>query len=138
MNGWELMVESTIDAIHVDAPNKEIWIDVTCAWQEKGRKRIVATGVDEFAVNEMRLLNIVDRVNQFDANDIKDKGDEVARRLFLLMRGKEPSPSDLEWPNLRDKLSRIRESALRLLEVEPVHGARIMILAEDFRLEPLS
>lgn len=135
MDGWDLLIESTIDSIRVDSDYKEVWIDVTCAWEGKDRKRIVATGVDDFVVNEMRLLNVVDRVSRFDANHIKDDSDEIARRLFFLMQGREPSSSDLEWPSLRENLIRIQEGALCLLDVEPVYGAKILILAEDFRLE---
>ena len=137
MDGWECLVEATIDAISVDSANKEVRIEVTCAWEGKDRKQIVATGVDDFVVNEMRLSNIVDRVNRFTADDIKDEGAEVASRLFFLMRGKELSLSDLEWPALQEKLVRIRDGALGLLEIEPVYGATVLVLAEDFRLEPM-
>ena len=137
MGGWESLVEATIDAVHVDSANKEVRIEVTCAWEGKDRMRIVATGVDDFVVNEMRLSNIVDRVSRFDAHAIKDEGAEVARRLFFLMRGKEPGPSDLEWPALREKLARIQAGALGLLEVESVYGATVLVLAEDFKLEPM-
>lgn len=137
MDGWESLVEATIDAIRVDSENKEVRIEVTCAWEGKDRKQIVATGVDDFVVNELRLSSIVDRVSLFAVDDIEDEGAEVARRLFFLMRGREPSPSDFEWPALRDKLARIQDGSLRLLEVEPVYGATVLVLAEDFRLEPI-
>jgi hypothetical protein len=135
MDDWKTLVESTIDAIHVDSTNKAVVIEVTCAWEGKGRKRIVATGVDDFVVNEMRLSNIVDRVSRFGAVDFNGKNAEIARRLFVLMRGKEPSQSDLEWPALKNKLACIRDGSLCLLEIEPVYGATIMILATGFRLE---
>ena len=32
MDGWESLVEATIDAIRVDSENKEVRIEVTCAW----------------------------------------------------------------------------------------------------------
>ena len=137
MGGWESLIEATISAIHVDLENKVVRIEVTCAWKGNDRMRIVATGVDDFVMNEMRLSNIVDRVSRFDADNIKDQGAVVARRLFFLMRGREPSPSDLEWPALREKLTRIQCGALGLLEVEPVYGATILVLAEDFRIEPV-
>lgn len=137
MNGWESLVEATIDAIHVDSANKAVRIDVTCAWEGKDRKQIVATDVDDFVANEMRLSNIVDRVSRFDADDINDEAAQVAKSLFFLMRGREPRPFDLEWPALREKLARIRDGGLSLLEIEPVYGATILILAKDFRIEPM-
>ena len=138
MGGWESLVEAEIDAICADSANKEVRLEMTCAWEGNDRMRIVATGVDDFVVNEMRLSNVVDRVSRFDAGNIKDEGDEVARHLFFLMRGKDPSPSDLEWPALRAKLARIQDGALGLLEVKPVHGVTVVVLAGDFRFEPVS
>lgn len=135
MDDWKTLVESTIDAIHVDATNKTVVIEVTCAWEGKERKRIVATGVDDFVANEMRLSNIVDRVSHFGAIDVNGESAAIARRLFVLMRGKEPSQTDLEWPVLKDKLACIRDGSLGLLEIEPVYGATIMILATGCRLE---
>jgi hypothetical protein len=134
----ESLVEATIDAIRVDSANKEVRIEVTCAWDGKLREQVVATGVDDFVVNEMRPSNIIDRVSRFNADNISDKGDELARRLFFLMRGKEASPSDVGWPPLQEKLGRIRDGALELLEVEPVYGATVLVLAESFRLEPMT
>ena len=52
---------------------------------------VVATGVDDFVVNEMLLSKFVDRVSQYEANGSDGEPVEVARRLFLLMRGNEPS-----------------------------------------------
>jgi len=137
MGGWESLVEATVDAVHVDLANKEVRIVVTCAWESKDRMQIVATGVDDFVVNEMRLSNIVDRVNRFDAMENADEGAKVARRLYFLMRGTEPSLSDLEWPALLEKLARIKDGALSLLEIEPVYGATVLVLAEDIRLESM-
>jgi hypothetical protein len=61
---------------------------LTCAWESKDQVRIVATGVDDFVVNEMRLSNIVDRVSRYEADAGNGEDLEVARRLFFLMRGK--------------------------------------------------
>lgn len=135
MNDWKTLVESTINAIHFDAINKAVVIDVTCAWEGKQRKRIVATGVDDFVANEMRLSNIVARVSHFVAVDVNGESAAIARRLFVLMRGEEPSQTDLEWHVLKDKLACMRDGSLGLLEIEPVYGATIMILATDCRLE---
>lgn len=138
MGGWETLVEATIDAIRVDPSKKEICIEVTCAWGAKERKRIVATGVDDFVVNEMRLSNVVDRVSLVNAKDVKNDDKGVSRRLFFLMRGKEPAPLDLEWAALKEKLERMHDGRLSLLEMEPVYGATVIILAETFILDLIS
>ncbi len=133
MDEWGVLTEATIDAIHVASEKKEIRIDVTCAWQGKAKKQIIATGVDDFVVNEMRLSNIIDRVNKFDVSDGREG--EVARRLFFMMRGREPESHELQWPALIEKLDCIRSGVLSLIEVEPVYGATVTILAKSFLLE---
>ncbi len=135
MNDWETLIESTIDAIHVDATTKEVVIEMTCAWEGVERKRIVATGVDELDVTGMRIYNIVDRVQCFDAGNFDEKSAEIRQRLFMLLRGTALAKTDLEWPVLAEKLARIRNGSLSLLEIEPVYGATIVILASDFRLQ---
>jgi hypothetical protein len=138
MSSWESLVEAVIDAVHVDLKNKKVRVELTCAWNDKDRLAIVASGVDDFLVNEMRLSNIVDRVSRFDADSIEAEDKTVARRLFLLMQGREPDASDLESPLLKEKLRCIQNGSLGLLEIEPVYGATILVLAENFKIEPLT
>lgn len=138
MNDWTSLVESTIDVICVDSLRKQIFIDVTCAWEGKQRKRIIATGVNDFIADGMRLHSIIDRVSNFNPSDFEAQRTEIARRLFVLMRGEEPTQTDLDWPALGDKLAAIRDGSLCLLEIEPVYGATITILACAVRLESVN
>lgn len=135
MDNWDVLTEATIDAIYVESTKKEIRIDVTCRWKGEKRKQIVAEGVDDFVVNEMRLSNIIDRVSRYYAGGGQEE--EAARRLFFMMRGREPDASDLEWPELLGKLGRIRAGTLILMEIEPVYGATVIILAESLQLESI-
>jgi hypothetical protein len=137
MNNWDALVESTITAIYFDPLKKEIRIEVVCVWDDKKRKQIAVTGVDDFVINEMRISNIIDRVNIFSADNIHDRESDLMDSLFFLMRGVEPSPSDLEWPALKDKVMQIRNGDFALMEIEPVYGARAIILANSLRLENL-
>ncbi len=135
MEDWDILTEATIDAIRVASTEKEIRIDVTCRWEGEKRKQIVARGVDDFVVNDMRLSNIIDRVTRFDAGGGQEA--ETARRLFFMMRGREPDVSDLEWPVLSEKLGRVRAGTLTLMELEPVYGATVIMLAESIQLEAI-
>ncbi|GEM_PF-6477640 len=135
MDNWNVLTEATIDAVRVESTKKEIRIDVTCRWKGEERKQIVAQGVDDFVVNEMRLSNIIDRVTRLDAGEGQEE--ETARRLFFMMRGREPDASDLEWPALIGKMGRIRTGELILMELEPVYGATVIVLAESFQLETI-
>ncbi|AST29222.1 hypothetical protein [Ralstonia pseudosolanacearum] len=137
MNEWDTLIEATIDAIRVEPEKKGIRIDVTCMWQGKKRKQIVAMGVDDFVVNEMRISNIIDRVIRFGVGGAAEEDVKAANRLFFMMRGREPNSHDLEWGVLIEKLDRIRDGRLSLIEIEPVYGAAVIILAENFQIESI-
>ncbi|NMG72973.1 hypothetical protein [Parazoarcus communis] len=137
MSEWDFLVEATIDAIRVDSEKKEVRIDVTCMWQDEKRKQIIATGVDDFVVNEMRLSNIIDRVTRFGTSGVAEEESETAKRLFFMMRGREPDSNDLKWPVLIENLDRIRDGTLGLMEIEPVYGATVIVLAQNFQLESI-
>lgn len=137
MNEWDALIEATIDAIRVDSAKKEIRVEVTCMWQGEKRTQIVATGVDDFVVNEMRLSNIIDRVTRFGTSGTTEEESKTAKRLFFMMRGREPDSNDLKWPVLIEKLARIRDGTLGLMEIEPVYGATVIVLAQSFQLESI-
>jgi len=118
MEGWDLLIESTVIAFHLDWVTKTLHIDVNSPWGNKERKRIVATGIEELEVSEMRLYNIIDRVNLFGAPD----------SLVNIPK----------WLPLEKKLSLIRDGSLNLMEIEPVCGASILVLAKLFRLEDMT
>lgn len=138
MNGLETLVESTIDSVHVSAKDRKVGIEITCAWEGKERKKITAAGVEDFVVDELRLSNIVDRVHCFAAANFQENVSAITDNLFFLMRGRNPSPSDLEWEPLKEKLGLISSGALKLLVVEPVYGATIILLASEMQLESMS
>lgn len=61
MSFWDVLVEATIDSTHVFSTEKEIRIHVTSPWEGKKRYQTIANSVDNFSLNGMRVLNIVDR-----------------------------------------------------------------------------
>ncbi|MFS2101485.1 hypothetical protein ACCC97_21245 [Variovorax sp. Varisp85] len=137
MNGLETLVESTIDSVHVSVKDKKVCIELTCAWEGKERKKITATGVEDFVADELRLSNIVDRVHCFAAADFQENISTITDNLFFLIRGKSPSSSDLEWEPLKEKLGMISSGMLTLLVVEPVYGVTIILLASEIQLEAI-
>lgn len=137
MNGLQTLVESTIDSVHVSAKDKKVCIELTCAWEGKERKKITATGVEDFVADELRLSNIIDRVHCFSAVDFQENISAITDNLFFLMRGKSPDPSELEWEPLKEKLELISLGMLKLLVVEPVYGATIILLASGMQLEAI-
>ena len=135
MNLWDLLCEATIDAVFLYPAAKEIRIDLTIPWEKRPKCKLVASGVEDFLVNEMSLSNIVDRLIRYDEKRLVLDKNEVAQRLFFLMRGKNASETDLAWPALEKNLSLIRSGDLTLIEIEPVYGASILLLAKTITLE---
>ncbi|RBL87444.1 hypothetical protein DDE05_03520 [Streptomyces cavourensis] len=135
MEDWDVLIEATIDVIRVEPMKKEVRIEVTCRWEGERRKQIVVRGVDDFVVNEMRLSNIIDRVTRLEASASQEE--KTSRRLFFMMRGRDPDASELNWPVLSEKMARIRVGALTLMELEPTYGASVMMLAESIQLESI-
>jgi hypothetical protein len=137
MDRMDSLVEATITAFWFDRAKHEMRVEVACVWEDKGKKRIVASGIDKFLIDDMGPYNIIDRVNLYGAEDSMDEKSECAACLFFLMQKKELTASDMEWPGFKEKLFLIRDGKLSLMEIEPVYGASFIVLAESIRLETI-
>lgn len=135
MTDWTTLVESTINAISLDSINKRATVDVTCVWGAKERKRIIANGVDDLLIDEMRLVGIIDRVIEYGVDNLSNNSHDVSQHLSVLMWGRDATGDDLDSPLLKNKLALIENGTHKLLRIEPVYGPTIMILALDFRLD---
>jgi len=134
MNDLNSLVEAAVHSIQVDPSRKEVRIELSYAGSDK-KAVLFAGGVDDFVADEMRLSNVVDRVKVFGAEE--DADSSTANCLFYLMRGRLPDAGELEWPALQDRLTAIRSGALTLLELEPVYGAKVLLLARVIELQLL-
>ncbi len=134
MDGFDQLIEATIVAFYFDSARKEIQIGAACVWGDKGQKKIIASGVDELMIDDMRCYNIIDRIRIVGKEDVDKESNWIARLFYLLQR-RELVAADLDWPILKEKISMVRDGRLQLIEIEPVIGASIMVLAEVVRLE---
>lgn len=124
MSQLKSLIEATVEYVNIDPVGKKLCIGIVSANKEK-LIQIVADGVDDLLVNDLRLSNIIDQVLIHEVGE----SSEVAERLFYFLRGVKPTPSDLEWEVLKNKLACIKKGDLTFIEIEPVYGAVIMILA---------
>jgi len=132
MNEWEILTEAIINAVHVDSGRKIVQLDLTCRCGVNVRKKLIISGVNDLVINEMRLSNIVDRVNLYRGGE-----EDISSQLFRLIRGREANAEDLKWSPLLEKLSLIRAGKLLMVEIEPVYGASALILGEDIQLSSI-
>lgn len=135
MKNLSNLVEANIDSVVFEESTKEIRLNLTSPWENKQRHQIIATAIEDFVIDQMRISNIVDRINLFSAENFNESQSSAAELLFYLLRGVEPEPDDLKWDVLEKKLEEIKQGKLTLLEVEPVYGARIVILAQTIKVQ---
>ncbi|GAB3627740.1 hypothetical protein PTE30175_02436 [Pandoraea terrae] len=131
MNAWSHLVEAEITGILVFADKKCVEIKIRDS--NRNDWLILAEGVDDVLVEEMRLTNIVDRVWQVDAST--SITERVAQRIYYLLRDGDSEGFDKEWSVLQAKLDAIRRNELSFCEIEPVYGATVMMLAKHIKLE---
>jgi hypothetical protein len=135
MTELDLLVESTVTSFHLDWADREIRIDVRSPWGDKRGLSIIATGIDDCHVADLRLYNIIDRVSVYGCDEAQQSGSQCAPLLFLLMRNTEPTGNDLEWPPFREKLLLIAQGKLKLLTIDSVIGATALVLAEQVMIQ---
>ena len=135
MSQWDVLVEATFESIHVCSIEKQVRVRVTSPWEGKKYYQILIKGIDRFVLNDMTVLNIVDRVNFFDFS--KEQEVETAHCLFFLLWGRDPETGELKDSTFLQKLERVRTGKLVLFELEAVCGATFIALAESVSLELL-
>lgn len=94
---------------------------------------LTAMNVHCLLVAEMRLQNIVDRVEVY--NNLLDIPDEVCYRLFALIEGRAGTKADLLEQAFRSRLRSLVESKVHYLELEAVYGAEVFLLAQSISLQ---
>ena len=90
---------------------------------------LTAKGVSEFMILQMCMQNIIDRISIWDISS-----DEVDYRskIFSLIQGRfAEEKDDLNLPLINQAIDRIRRGDVILIELEPVYGALVLILASE-------
>lgn len=104
-----------------------------CLREATGKSWVLtATDVFEFMILQMCMQNIIDRISLWDSSS-----DEVDYRgkLFSLIHGKFVEEKDnLHSPLIDQKIEMIRRGDAVLVELEPVYGALVLILARKVSL----
>lgn len=131
MKDWNVLIESQIDAVQVDAENKIAQVRFTAPWDGRPRQFVMAmSGVEELIIDSLRLTNIVEQILHYSGSE-----HELAPKLFKLMRGREASNDDLSWPPLIATLAKIKNGDLRFFEIVAIYGARASALVSDVLLD---
>lgn len=93
--------------------------------------KLVATGVEQMVVIEMRLQNIIDRISIWDSSSNVVDFEE---RLRLLLHGSQQE--DVRYAAaVTGALESLRQGRTKFLEIEPVYGALVLLIASEVKLE---
>src|SRR6185437_14706247 len=101
MSNLDSLVEATVTRLSFDRERAELRIEVSCVFGHRSRKVIVASGIEDLLVHDVRTYNIIDRVTIFAAADAAQEINDCTN----LMQKRELSTSDLEWPAFKEKLA---------------------------------
>jgi len=116
----------------VTANQKKRCVDLFITDTSSQNWHLVANEVQDFMVIEMRLQNIIDRMILWGSSDEI----ECRRRLFCMLYGYRPSAEDnMYLPTINNNFMALKQEGYHLLEIEPVFGALIFILAKHLQIE---
>lgn len=123
----ETLIESQIVRISLDKANAHIEVDFLSADGQK-RWRLVAEGVVDFLMEDVRLNNIIDDIFVYGADDANSE-DAVAT-LHYLLKGKEITPDDTLCPRLQAQVTSLKDGVIKLWIIRPIYGAAMFVLGE--------
>ncbi len=127
-------VEGFITGIVVEHPDKIV--SIFLLYRNQCNFVLKAEGVEKFVANEMREQNIIDRINVWDK-----QSDESSFRPILaaLISGQSEYDklNEAFLPLIDLQVNTIRNEGKILIEIEPVYGASVMLLARKISLRKL-
>jgi hypothetical protein len=93
---------------------------------------LTATDVAELMILQMCMQNIIDRISIWDASS---NDADYRSKLFSLFHGTfAEEKTDFNLPVINRAVETVRRGGAVLIEVEPVYGALVLILAKEIFL----
>lgn len=130
----DVLVESKIHGISIEPRQEGSDVVLSIVDNDGVRWRLVASSVSDMLATEMRTQNIIDHVVIVGASD--EANDSVRQKVYYLLRGKDAeTKSDLRWKGVEAVLHDISMSNKCLIEVEPVYGVYVLLIAKSISLE---
>ncbi len=130
---FDFLVETIIQSVAVTQTGHGQNVLITILDHEANTWSLTAFSVSDFTLSGMRSSNIIDSINFFDAEspDLEDLQDT----LLFLLGGRYTMKEEWKTKLVAQHVQKIRNSEYVLLEIEPVAGAYIVLLAEKILLE---
>jgi len=122
-------VEANILGLNIDNASRALRIDLQ--FSSSQRHQIVVDGMDRFIANEFREQNIIDRVNLWD---LKSSSIEFTEVLFELFSFNHAEANKEINELIQKEIIAINNGEKVLLEIEPVFGVSVIVLAKSVKL----
>lgn len=122
--------ESWLSGVETDAQRKDALLNFS-----KGGRRwqMSASGVQRILIEEFLEQNVVEEIVLFDTNSKAEAYPDLLAQL-LFRRETASELAEPEFKTVHDATMRqIQAGELLLLQVRPVYGASVLVLAEDIR-----
>lgn len=133
---FDFLIETEIQGISIFKTTQNSDVLILVLDHQKNKWILTAHTVDTFSMNYMCLYNIIDRISILDETNTSE--DELRKIIFSLLRGVDANKTEeLEWKKINEILQKIRLSEFILLEIEPVSGAHILLIAKNISLQKI-
>lgn len=135
---FEQFIECEFDSVSVISTLEGDNVLIRIVDHEKKRWELTSSTVRYFVLNGMSLQNIIERIDIYDASNIDQKFDVVREKIFFLLQGRYPETNDkFVLTDVIDKIYQdIKISKCTLLEITPVYGAYVLLIAGQVSLAP--
>jgi len=124
----ETLIEAQIVQISLDKEGAHAEFEIRSA-DRRMHWHLIANGIDEFLIQDMRLNNIIDDILVYDYHDAENE--DFSAYLYDLLAGKEISPSDASSTFLQARIKSFISGENKLWVIRPIYGALIVILAKE-------
>lgn len=131
---FDALIECKINGISVVEKMDGQSVLVSIEDNDRNAWILTASAVGDLIVEEMRLQNIIEQISMFEGPAVDNE--DARRKIFFLLRGKYPeSKIDLVWGGVEKVVADISVGNCFLLEIEPVYGAYVLMIAQSISLE---
>lgn len=132
----DAFIECEFDSVSVIPTPEGDSVLIRISDHEKKRWELTASGVRYFVLNGMCLQNIIERVGICDASNVDAEFEATREKIFFLLQGRYPEAKDeLVLKDVIGKIFQsIRASQCLLLEIKPVYGAYVLLIADQVSL----
>ena len=136
---FDKFVECEFDSVSVVSTPEGDGVLIRILDHEKKRWELTASRVRYFLLTDMCLQNIIESIGVVDEFTVDAEFEATREKIFFLLQGRYPEAKDeLVMKDFIEKILKdIRTSQCLLLEIKPVYGAYVLLIASHVSLHQL-